>query len=212
MPAGPAKLLRLALAGAPRALDPLAIDAIFAPMSEPSATAPLIVIDLQTGMFDGRFEPPIHDAGTIADRVRVLIGWARRSGRRVAFIRHDGPEGDPLAPGEPGWPVWPALGQAADEPTFDKRVGDAFSNPEFAEWVEGQGAGEVVLVGAQSDFCVAATVKGAMARGLGVTVVSDAHSTLDSDREKAPEIIARHNEAFEAEGAKLVTTAALSGV
>ncbi|TPN82014.1 isochorismatase family protein [Mesorhizobium sp. CU2] len=176
----------------------------------PSAAAPLIVIDLQTGMFDGRFEPPIHDAATIAERTRALIGWARRSGRKVAFIRHDGPTGDPLAPGAPGWSVWAELGQAVGEPTFGKAVGNAFSNAALAEWVAGQGAMDVVLIGAQTDFCVAATVKGAFAEGLGVTVVSDAHSTLDSEKEKAPAIIARHNEAFASQGARMTTTAELT--
>jgi len=176
-----------------------------------SSLAPLIVIDLQTGMFDGRFEPPIHDADGIVARARAVIDWARRSGRKVAFIRHDGPQGDPLAPGASGWPVWPALGQAADDPTFGKTVGDAFSNAALGEWVAGQGAGAVILLGAQSDFCVAATVKGAMARGLGVTVVSDAHSTLDTPAESAAEIIARHNVAFEAAGAKLATAEMLAG-
>ncbi|RRH94941.1 isochorismatase family protein [Mesorhizobium tamadayense] len=181
------------------------------PNTAPSAAAPLIVIDLQTGMFDGRFDPPIHDADAIAERARALIDWARKTGRKVAFVRHDGPADDPLAPGASGWPVWPQLGQAADEPTFGKTVGNAFSNAELGRWVARQGAEEVVLIGAQTDFCVAATVKGAFAEGLGVTVVSDAHSTLDSMEEKAPAIIARHNAAFEEQGAQLTTTAALVG-
>jgi nicotinamidase-related amidase len=182
-------------------------------MSAPSPTdkAPLIVIDLQTGMFDGVHEPPIHDASGIVERARAVIDWARRSGRKVAFVRHDGPEGDPLAPGEPGWPVWPALGQAGDEPTFAKSVRDAFSNPAFGEWVARQGAGAVVLIGAQTDFCVTATVNGAMARGLGVTVVSDAHSTLDSASERAQQIIARHNDEFARTGVHMVTTELLTG-
>ncbi|MBZ9859835.1 isochorismatase family protein [Mesorhizobium sp. CA12] len=179
------------------------------PGTAPSAAAPLIVIDLQTGMFDGRFDPPIHDADTIAERARRLIDWAGRSGRKVAFIRHDGPEGDPLAPGASGWPVWPLLGQAAHEPTFGKTVGNAFSNPELVEWVAGHGAKDVVLLGAQTDFCVAATVKGAFAEGFGVTVVSDAHSTLDSLEENAPDIIARHNKAFAGQGVRMATTAEL---
>ena len=172
--------------------------------------APLIVIDLQTNMFDGLVEPPIHDAPGIAARTRSLIDWARRSGRKVAFVRHDGPAGDPLAPGEPGWPVWPELGQAKDEPTFSKTVRNAFSNAELGAWVAGQGASEVVLAGAQTDFCIAGTVKGALAEGLAVTVVSDAHSTLDTPDETAAEIIARHNATFAEEGATLVTTQALT--
>lgn len=69
-----------------------------------------------------------------------------------------------------------------------------------------------MLIGAQSDYCVAATVKGAFARGLGVTVVSDAHSTLDSPSETAAQIIARHNADFASAGVTLVTTKSLTGV
>src|SRR5579871_3830149 len=140
-------------------------------MSEPASV--VIVVDLQTGMFDGVAEPPIHDADGVAERARQVIGWARRTGRPVAFIRHDGPPGDSLAPGAAGWPVWPALGQAADEPTFGKQVGDAFSQPSLGEWIDAQGAGGLILLGAQSDHCIAATVGGALARGRKVTVVGD---------------------------------------
>jgi nicotinamidase-related amidase len=178
----------------------------------PADAIPIIVIDLQTGMFDGAVEPPIHDAAGLVARVRAVTEWARRTRRPVAFVRHDGPAGDPLAPGSPGWPVWPALGQAEDEPTFAKNVSDAFSNAALAQWVAAQGANEVVLLGAQTDQCVAATVTGAIKAGLKVTVVSDAHSTWDSGGETAEEIIARHNAAFTTAGVNLVTTQSLTGV
>ena len=171
---------------------------------------PVIVIDLQTGMFDGVLEPPIHEAERVADRARAVMAWARRTGRKVAFVRHDGPAGDPLAPGQPGWPVWPALGQAADEPTFSKSVGDAFSNPAFGDWIDGQGARGVILLGAQTDHCVAATLDGALSRGLAVTVVGDAHSTLPWDGETAEAIIERHNQQFQASGAQVLSAAELT--
>ena len=104
------------------------------------------------------------------------------------------------------------MGQAEDEPTFAKSVDDAFSNAALAEWVAGLGADEVVLLGAQSDQCVAATVKGAFKVGLKVTVVSDAHSTWGYGGETAEEIIARHNAAFATVGVNLVTTQSLTGV
>ena len=169
----------------------------------------VIVVDLQTGMFDGVLEPPIHDAGVIAERTRAIANWARRSGRKIAFVRHDGPAGDPLAPGQPGWPVWPELGQAASEPTFSKSVGDAFSNPALGAWVDHEGATGVVLLGAQTDHCIAATVGGALARGLEVTVVGDAHSTVAFGEETAPQIIERHNRQFGKSGAKVISTAEL---
>ena len=177
-------------------------------MTETASNTPVIVVDLQTGMFDGIAEPPIHDAERVVDNTRAVIAWARRTGRKVAFVRHDGAPDDPLAPGKPGWPVWPALGQAEGEPTFSKSVGDSFSNPALGDWVAD--APQVVLLGACSDQCIAATVKGALARGLGVTVVGDAHSTWPYGGETAAQIIERHNREFDAAGAQVVTTAALT--
>ncbi|RWX81723.1 cysteine hydrolase [Neorhizobium lilium] len=172
----------------------------------PSATAPLIVIDLQNAMFDGLVEPPLHDADTLTGRVGDVLDWARATGRPVAFIRHDGPEGDAFAPGSPGWPIFPAFAQRDDEPTFGKSVGDAFSNPQLIVWVEKLDAQEVVLVGAQTDFCVAATVNGALSQGLKVTVVSDAHSTVDLPNETASSIILRYNAQFAEAGVNLLKT------
>ena len=179
-------------------------------MTQPVPTnSPVIVVDLQTGMFDGLAEPPIHDAERLARNTRAVIAWARRTGRKVAFVRHDGAPDDPLAPGKPGWPVWPALGQSEGEPTFSKNVGDSFSNPALGDWVAD--APQVVLLGACSDQCIAATVKGALARGLGVTVVGDAHSTWPYGGETAAQIIERHNREFDAAGAQVVTTTELTG-
>jgi nicotinamidase-related amidase len=179
------------------------------PEFRPAASAVVIVIDLQTGMLDGVAEPPLHDADALIERARAVIGWARRTRRKIAFVRHDGREGDSLAPGAPGWPIWPALGQAEHEPTFAKSVGDAFSNVALGHWVAEQGAREVVLLGAQTDECVAATVGGAIEAGLSVTVVCDAHSTVSWSAETVPQIIERHNAAFAAAGAALLTTEAL---
>lgn len=176
----------------------------------PSDAAAILVIDLQTGMFDGVAMAPIYDAAGLTERVREVLSWARRTERPVAFVRHDGAEGEALAPGQPGWPVWPALGQTEQEPTFSKVVGDAFSNADLGQWVADQGAHEVVLLGAQTDQCVAATVKGALGLGLAVTVVSDAHSTWDYKGETAEEIIARLNGEFAEEGAHLLTVQALT--
>lgn len=178
--------------------------------ARPTDKAAVIVIDLQTGLLDGVAEPPLHDAEAVIERARAVIDWARRTRRKVAFVRHDGREGDSLAPGAPGWPIWPALGQAEHEPTFAKSVGDAFSNVTLVRWAAEQRLQEVVLLGAQTDECVAATVRGAMEAGLEVTVVSDAHSTVSWGNETVPQIIERHNTAFAAAGAYLVTTLELT--
>ncbi|MBL8596574.1 MAG: isochorismatase family protein [Devosia sp.] len=166
--------------------------------------APVIVVDLQTGMFDGRVAPPLHDAEGLVARARKILSWARRSGHGVAFVQQNSPPGDQLAPGAAGWAIWPALGQGADEPTFGKTVENAFTSEELRGWVTALGTDEVIVIGAATNHCVTSTVEGALAEGLKVTVVSDAHST--GSRPGAPGIIAAHNAAFAAAGARLVTT------
>ncbi len=179
-------------------------------MSEKPAA--LLVIDLQTAMFAGRQIPPIFGADRLAGVVRDLVAGARRAGAPIAFIRHDGdPPGHPLAPGTPGWPIWPDLSQSEADPVFAKTLGDAFSNPELGAWVRNRGCHRVILCGAQSDFCVAATLSGALEAGLEVVVVSDAHSTWDSGGRTAPEIIASQNALFETLGAQLAPSAVVIG-
>jgi nicotinamidase-related amidase len=170
--------------------------------------APVIVVDLQTGMFDGRVGPPLHDAEELVERVRKILSWARGTGRGVAFMQQNSPPPDQLSPGQPGFPIWPALGQEPGEPTFGKTVENSFTSVELRDWVRDLGANEVIVIGAATNHCVASTVRGAMAEGLKVTVVSDAHST--GGRATAPGIIAEHNAGFAAAGATLVTTAELT--
>ena len=40
------------------------------PKHTPADAAPVIVIDLQTDMFDGAAQPPIHDAADLVARAR----------------------------------------------------------------------------------------------------------------------------------------------
>ncbi|MEO6014073.1 MAG: isochorismatase family protein [Devosia sp.] len=168
-----------------------------------------MVVDLQTGMFDGVASPPLFDADGLTTRVRTVLTWARRAGRAVAFVQQDGPPGDQLERGAPGWAILPALGQAADEPTFNKTVTNAFSNPELLDWVRAQGAGEVVVIGAATNHCIAATIAGAMDLGLQVTVIGDAHST---GGDTAAAIIRQNNVEFAAAGATVLTTDQLETV
>jgi nicotinamidase-related amidase len=173
----------------------------------PASKSALLVIDLQVGMFDGVREPPLDDHERLLTRTKALIAWARERGHAVTFIRHDGTEGDGLAPGAPGWPVEPRLGQKGDEPTFAKSVGNAFSRPELAAWLRERGVEDLILAGAQTDQCVKATLDGALGCGFRVTLAADAHGTWPWDGETAPQIIARHNVLFAEAGASVLTTA-----
>ncbi len=175
-------------------------------MSQSSPTTALLVIDLQIAMFHSPDFPPIHNAPALISTVRAVITKARDQGWPIAFIRHDGAAGDPLEPNSAGWPVLPALGQADDEPTFGKQVGDAFSDEALCDWIAHHGIDHVILVGAQSEHCITASHNGALSRGIDVTVVKDAHSTWDSDAGSADEIIDRQNQQFAQQGSRVIAS------
>jgi len=171
----------------------------------------VIIIDLQNGMLDGVAFPPLFDHERLIANTNRLADWARVNDVPVAYVRHDGPEGEALAPGAPGWPIFAAVAPKDGEPIFQKSIGDAFSNPALADWLKARAIGEVILAGAQTDQCVTDTCRGALAEGLAVTIAADAHSTYDWNGETAAQIIDRQNRLFAELGARVEAVEALVG-
>ena len=176
----------------------------------PAANAPVLVIDLQTGMFDGKVFPPLHGHERLIVNANRLADWARAGGYPVAYVRHDGAPGEFLERGRPGWPIYAAVAPRPGEPVFEKTVGDAFAETNLAAWLREHGAAEVILLGAATDQCITDTCRGALANGFAVTIASDAHSTWTWGGETADEKITRHNALFESLGARVVSTDVLT--
>jgi nicotinamidase-related amidase len=77
-----------------------------------------------------------------------------------------------------------------------KSEGDSFTVPELGSFLAGRGIRRVVIGGMQTDACVNATTRGAVARGFDVVVVSDGQGTIPYDGHTAEEIIRDYNAAF----------------
>lgn len=78
----------------------------------------------------------------------------------------------------------------------------------MGEELEVRGVTRIVIAGLQSDYCIRETTRGALSRGLQVTLVSDGHSTYDGGGRTAADIIAAVNKEFE-NRANLVTAEAV---
>lgn len=87
---------------------------------------------------------------------------------------------------------------------LDDQVNSFDASPQFGEpaipvydSVESEpakhGATSKVIAGMQRELCVAATCRAGAKLGYAITLVADAHSTLDAQNESAAEIIARAN-------------------
>ncbi len=160
-----------------------------------SGTVGMLVIDMQVGSFAPPAGP--HDAARVVDRINALAAGLRGADGLVVFVQHDGPEGDPFAPGAPGWALLPELERASDDALVRKQACDAFYETELAALLERRGVRELVVTGSATDFCVDTTVRAAASRDFAVVAARDAHTTRDRPHLDAASIIRHHNAVWE---------------
>jgi nicotinamidase-related amidase len=148
----------------------------------------LLVIDVQVGVVAGA---PRRDE--VVARIRELVDRARADDVPVVWVQHSD---DGLPEGSDDWAYVPELEIRDGEPVVHKRYGDSFEATDLEEVLDRAGVGRLVVVGAQSDFCIRSTIHGAFTRGYDVTLVTDAHTTEDLTQWGAPapeDVIAHTN-------------------
>jgi len=153
----------------------------------------LVIIDVQRGMFGDPNMAP-HDGAAAVARMRGLLDGAREAKIPIFFVQHDGGEGDLLEAGTDGFPFVAELTPQASEDVTVKRQSNAFEGTDLRDKLHRAGIGHLIVCGMQTEFCIDATVRGAIATGFEVTLVSDAHTTFDAEKASAERIIAEHNE------------------
>lgn len=156
----------------------------------PSGRTVVLAIDLQAGVTPGCFD----EQGVLA-RAATLIERARASDVPVVWVHHD-----PVGVGTPEWELAAPLHRVEGEPLVRKSYRDSFADTNLRETLDDLGATRLVITGAQSDFCVRTTMQRAASEGYDVTLVSDAHTTVDTEwdgiRVSGEQIVAHTNMYF----------------
>ncbi|WP_144712857.1 cysteine hydrolase family protein [Curtobacterium pusillum] len=156
----------------------------------PTPTA-LLVIDLQRGVVQDCL-----DRDGVLGRVAKLVDRARTANVPVIWVQDHGD----FAEGTEAWQLAAPLERRDDEPLVRKEYRDSFVGTDLAEVLEALRVEHLVVAGAQSDYCIRTTTQAAAARGLDVTLVSDAHTTTDSEHDgvviTAEQIVAHTNMYF----------------
>ena len=145
----------------------------------------LLIIDAQVNMFAEDF--PVFKANEILQTLITLIEQARASDTAVIFIRHNGDVGEPDEPNTPGWEIHPALPPFINDIILDKNTPDTFASTLLQKKLDEQGINSLIIAGMQTEMCVQATTLRALELGYQVTVVSDAHTTFDSQMNRLHE-------------------------
>lgn len=138
--------------------------------------AALLVVDVQQGLVDkGPWEK-----GRLLGVIHTLLGAFCGRGLPVLFVRHDDGPGTELACGAPGWEVARETAPVEGEAVFDKRHNSAFLGTGLESRLQELGAGTVVIVGMQTEYCIDATVKSAFERGFRAVLPEGGVSTFDN--------------------------------
>jgi nicotinamidase-related amidase len=133
----------------------------------------VLVIDLQVDVVRGCF-----DADGVVARSIALVERARSTGAAVVWVQHHEPG---LERDTPGWTLADGLTPQPGEALVHKAYRDSFAGTDLRGVLDSLGATRLVVVGAQSDFCVRTTTQRAAALGYDVTLVSDGHTTRDTE-------------------------------
>lgn len=107
--------------------------------------------------------------------------------------------------GQPMWNVHPEIAPHTGDITIEKNHADAFYESNLEAVLRDLGIKRLVITGLQTAYCVDTTCRRAHSLGFDNILVSDGHSTLDSDILKAPQIIAHHNEVLGSQFATILS-------
>lgn len=157
-----------------------------------SSETGLLVIDVQKGLFTD-FGPLFREQQMLS-AIKKLIAAARSSESPVIYIQHCAGEGEALAPTTEGWQIHPEIQPDSNDIIVQKRFPDSFKDTSLAHELESRGIKQLVITGLQTEYCIDTTCREAFSRDYSVTLVSDGHSTYDTERLTAEDIIAHHNE------------------
>jgi nicotinamidase-related amidase len=147
----------------------------------------LLVIDVQRALVTGDHAVP--GAAALLDRIGSALDAARAAGAPVVHLQDDG--GHLITKGTDGWRL--ALPAEEGEPVLGKAHDDGFAGTDLDAVLRASRARRLCLVGIQSEMCVAATARGAIARGYTVVLPRDAHATYDVPTDgSAPAVPATH--------------------
>ncbi|EJR54337.1 hypothetical protein IIM_02066 [Bacillus cereus VD107] len=151
----------------------------------------LIVIDVQAGMYTAGM--PVHNGEKLLETLQELIQECRSNSIPVIYVQHNGQKDHPLEKGTEGWKVHAAIAPQEGDSIIEKTTPDSFNKTNLNEVLQEKGIEHVIISGMQTQYCVDTTTRRAFSEGYKVTLVSDAHSTFDTDVLRAEDIVKHHN-------------------
>lgn len=164
----------------------------------------LLVVDVQNIMFMDH-QTPLYQGEKVLENIRRVVEHARKKKQPIVFIQHTTSDGE-FKKGSFSWQIHPDIQPLSTEPVIEKSSWDAFYGTDLDKTLKQNGINRLVFVGMQTEFCLDTTCRCAYSRGYRSTLISDAHSTFDSDILTADLIIKHHHQTLGGRFVKLICT------
>jgi nicotinamidase-related amidase len=151
----------------------------------------VVVIDVQRGLIDG-FEADWHQT---LPTINELVTRAHNAGVPVVFVQHCGAATEhPLHRSRPGWALHSTLDVQPEDLLVEKTWSDAFRDTSLDARLRNAAVTRLVLVGAQTEYCVDTTARIAASLGYHVDLVADGHTTSENAILSREQIVDHHNQ------------------
>ena len=160
------------------------------PLPSARMSTALLIIDVQRALTTGEWE--VFQSRQMIERINRVAHRVRSAGAPVVLIQHEAAQG-PMQYGSDGWQLDAELDVATTDIRMRKTGSDAFHKTELQAVLQAHGITTLIACGLQSEMCVDSTIRRALALGFAVTLVSDAHSTMDNSVLTASQISAHSN-------------------
>ena len=150
----------------------------------------LLVIDVQVGIIEGFHA---YRGSEVVGQIDKLRTKARAANIPIIYVQHDGEAGHPLEVGTSGWQIHPEIKPLDGDSIIRKRASDSFFETSLQQELASRRVKHLVVTGCMTEYCVDTTCRRAVSLGYDVTLVSDAHTTIDNKLLTAAQIVAHHN-------------------
>lgn len=149
-----------------------------------------LLVDVQVGIIEGFHA---YRGSDLLKQINRLLAKARASNTPTIYVQHDGEGGHPLEVGSEGWQIHPEIRPHEEDLIICKRASDSFFETTLQRELESRDIKHLIVTGCMTEYCVDTTARRAVTMGYDVTLVSDAHTTIDNKLLTAAQIIAHHN-------------------
>ncbi|MCP4676519.1 MAG: cysteine hydrolase [Deltaproteobacteria bacterium] len=151
----------------------------------------ILVVDVLIGIFQLPVE--VFRKDSFLANMGKLLEKARNSEVPIIYVRHCGPKGTPFEKGQPGWEFHPGITPKNNDIIVEKTNPDSFQETNLEKILKESEIEELIICGFASEACVDTTVRSAYSKGYSVILISDCHTTTDSEVLGAQQIVDHHN-------------------